>query len=86
MHTCIPLHGLKRYQHSCSGQVNVGRNMHHPRRRNAVTSMVGLKNGDMRKNFTQNSEPQRYSWERRKEEEGCLRMDLIESWYCDRYY
>ena len=36
-----------------------------PRRRNATTSiqsMVGLKNGHIRKNLTQDDEPRRYSW------------------------
>ena len=36
--------------------------MHHFWRRNVTTSMVGLKNGHIRKNLTQNGEPQRYSW------------------------
>ena len=34
----------------------------HPRRRNVTTSMVGLKNGYIRKNVTQNGELQRSSW------------------------
>ena len=34
----------------------------YPRRRNATTSMVGLKNGHIRKNLTKNGEPQRSSW------------------------
>ena len=37
-------------------------NMHHPQRQNVSTSMVGLKNGHMRKDPTPNGEPQRYSW------------------------
>ena len=37
--------------------------MHRPRRRNVTTSTVGVKrNGHIRKNLTQNGEPQRYSW------------------------
>ena len=66
MHTCIPLHWLKRSWHSCWRQVNAGnKNTHskyHPRRQNVITSMVGLKNCHICKNLTQNSEPQRSSW------------------------
>ena len=36
--------------------------MHHPWRWNVTISMVGLKNGHIRKNLSQNDEPQRYSW------------------------
>ena len=43
---------------------------HHPRRRNATTSMVGKKNKTVTfakiKNLTQNGEPWRYSWKRRR--------------------
>ena len=35
--------------------------MHHPRRRNVSTSMVGSKNGHICKHLTKNSEAQRYS-------------------------
>ena len=76
MHTCIPWHGLKRSWQSCPGRVNAGNknalSMHHPRRRKVTTSMVGLKkqankqNGRLRKNLTQNGEPQIYSWECRR--------------------
>ena len=37
--------------------------MYHPQRRKVTISMVGLTNGHIRKNLTQNGEPQRYSWE-----------------------
>ena len=40
--------------------------MHHPRRRNVTTSMVGLKNGHIRKRLTPNGELQRYSWGKQK--------------------
>ena len=40
--------------------------MHHLWRRNVTTSMVGLKKGHICKNLTQNGEPQRSSWERRR--------------------
>ena len=40
--------------------------MHHPQRWNVTTSIFGLKNGHMRKYFTQNGWPQRYSWEGRR--------------------
>ena len=41
--------------------------VYHPQRRNVTTSMFGLKNDHMRKNLTQNGEPQRSSWGSRKE-------------------
>ena len=41
-------------------------NKKHPRRWNVTASMVGLKNGHIRKNLTQNGEPQYYSWECRR--------------------
>ena len=57
MHTCISSHGLKRSWRSCPRRVNAGNkntpSTHHPRRRNATTLMVGLKNGHIRKNLTQ---------------------------------
>ena len=47
MHTCIPSHGLKRSWHSYPRRVNAGNknkpSMHHLRRRNVTTSMVGFK-------------------------------------------
>ena len=39
--------------------------MHHPRRRNVTSPMVGLKNGHIRKNFTQNGEPRDIAGRRR---------------------
>ena len=66
MHTCISWHGRERSWRSCPRQVNVGDkntpSMHHRRRRNVTTPMVGLKNGHICKNLTQNGEPQRSSW------------------------
>ena len=66
---CIPLHRLKRLGHSCPRWVNAGNkntpSTCHPRRWNVTTSMVGLGNGYISKNLTQNGEPQIYSWERR---------------------
>ena len=67
--TCIPSQGLKR-SWSCPRRVNAGNkntpSMHHPRRQNVTTSIVGInKNGHTRKNLTQNNEPHKYSWERR---------------------
>ena len=44
----------------------------HPRRQDVTTSMVGLKNGHIRKNLTQNGEPQRNSWERRRRRLPCM--------------
>ena len=71
INTCIPSHGLKRSRHSWSRRANACNkntpSMHRPRRRNVTTSMVGLKNSHIRKNLTQNSEPQRYiAGERRR--------------------
>ena len=63
---CIPSHRLKRLWHSCLKWVNAGNkntpSMHHPRRRNVATSVVGLKDDHIHENLTQNGEPQRYSW------------------------
>ena len=42
----------------------------YPWRRNMTTSMVGLKNGHMRKYLTQNGEPQRPSWGGQKKKYG----------------
>ena len=51
------MHGLKRSLRSCPRRVNAGNkntpSMHHPRRRNVTTLMVGLKNG----HHTQKSHP-----------------------------
>ena len=44
----------------------------YPRRQNVATFMVGLKNGQIRENFTKNVEPQRYSWERRRRRRDSL--------------
>ena len=48
MHICIPSYGLKRSRYSCPRRANAGNkntaSMHHPRRRNVITSMVRLKN------------------------------------------
>ena len=44
--------------------------MHHPRRRNVTTCMVGLENGHIRKNLTENGEPLRSGWERRRSNWG----------------
>ena len=51
--------------------------MHHPRRQNVTTSMVGLKNSHIRKNLTQNGEPQRYSWECRRRRSTCLNFHVL---------
>ena len=40
--------------------------MHHSWRQNVTISMVGLRNGYICKNLTQNCEPQKYSWECRR--------------------
>ena len=41
-----------------------------PRRPNVTTSMVGLRNGHIRKNLTQNGEAQRYSWGTQKKKKN----------------
>ena len=70
VHTCIPLHELKRFWYSCPRLVNAGYkntpSMHHPWKWNVTTSMVGLKNNHIGKNLTQNDEPQGYRWECRR--------------------
>ena len=72
MHTCISSHGLKRSWRSCPRWLNAGNkytpSMHHPRRRNVTTWMVGLKkNGHIRKNLTQKMvNPRDIAGERRK--------------------
>ena len=67
MHTCISSHGLKRSWHSCPRWVNIGNkntpSMHHPRRRNVTTLMVGWKKTvTYAKISPKSGEPQRYSW------------------------
>ena len=63
VHTCIQLHGLKRSWHSCPRWVNAGNKntpgIQHPQRRSVTTSMVGLINGHIHRNLTQNGESQR---------------------------
>ena len=46
--------------------------------------MVGLENGHMRKNLTQNGEPQRYGWDLEEEEE--LSRDNHTSWLGVKHY
>ena len=72
MHTCISSHRLKKSRRSCPRQVNAGNkytpSMHHPRRRNVTTLMVGLKKTvTCAKISPKNGEPQRYSWGMQKE-------------------
>ena len=74
VHTCIQSQGLKRPWHSCPRWVNAGNkntpSIHHPRKRNVTTSMVGLKKTPPKRlhtqNLTQNGEPQSCSWERKR--------------------
>ena len=67
MHTCISSHGLKRSWRSCPRRVNASNkntpSMHHPRRRNVTTLMVGLKKTKpvtYAKISPKSGEPQRY--------------------------
>ena len=70
MHSSILSQGLKRSWHSCPERVNAGYkntpSMHHPRRRNVTSSMVGLrKKAATYANFSpKNGESQ--GWERRR--------------------
>ena len=76
MHSITWTQKFLTFNDSCPRWMNISikytPNMHHPRRRNVTTSMVGLKtktkpqNGHISKNLTKNGEPQRYSWERRR--------------------
>ena len=53
--------------------------MHHPRRQNVTTSMVGLKNGHKHKHLTRNAEPHRYSWgAQKKNHVPCNMMHLAQ--------
>ena len=56
MHTSIQSHGLKRSLHPCPRRVDAGNkntpSMHHPRRRNMTTSVVGFKNKQTNKQTT----------------------------------
>ena len=82
MSTCLPSHGSR---HSCPRWVNAGNkntpSMHHPRRWNATTSMVGLKNSHIHKHLTQNCEPQRYSWgtQKKKNTSQCCCFCCVKS-------
>ena len=87
MHTCIPWYGLKRSWHSCPTLVNAGDkntpSMHHSRRWNVTTSMVGMKNGYICKNLTQNGEPQRYSLvtqKKKKKKKTKLKSHSVSWW------
>ena len=75
MPTCIPSRELKGSWLSCARRVNAGNknipSVHHPRRRNATTLMVGLtffffKWSHTQKSYPQNGEPQRHSWATQK--------------------
>ena len=71
LHTCCPSHGLKRSGHSCPRRVNACNKKHTQHAPSTKTERDYLngwikKNGHMRKHLTQNGEPKRYSWERRR--------------------
>ena len=54
--------------------------MHHPRKGIMTTSMVGLKNGHIRRNLPKNGETQRYSCERRRRRKPfivCYKTDIL---------
>ena len=61
------MHRLKRSWHLCPRRVNAGNkntpSMHHPRKQNVTTFIVGLKKRSHTQNLNQNGEPKRYSWE-----------------------
>ena len=60
MHSITQTLKILTFMHSCLRRMNAGNkdipSMHHPQRWNVTTSMVGLKNGHMHKNLTQNGE------------------------------
>ena len=60
------LHYMDSKDLTCPTWMNASDNntpsMHYARRWNVTTSMVGLRNGHIRKSLTQNGEPQRSSW------------------------
>ena len=51
----------------------------HPQRRDVATSMVGLINGHIRANLTQNSKPHRYSWRTQKKKKRSRRTPWMQS-------
>ena len=79
VHTYIPSQGLKRSRRSWPRRVNGGNkntpSLHHPRRQNVTTSMVGLKNSHIHKNLTQIGEPQRSSWGTQKQKMGICQQE-----------
>ena len=84
MHTCFPSHGLKISWHWCPRWVNAGNkntlSLHDPWRQNVTTSMVGLRNGHIRKNLTQKGEPRRYSWKTQKKKKKSMDSLKEEEW------
>ena len=81
MHTCISSHGLKRSWNSCPRRVNAGNkntpSMHHPRRRNVTTLMVGVK----KRSHTQKSHqkvvnPRDIAGERKKKETSMIQFSM----------
>ena len=87
MHTCIPSHKFKRSWCSCSGWVNAGSkntpSMHHPRRWNVTTPMVGIESSHRCKSLTQNGEPQISSWGTQKKK-TCKFMQCCSPVYGNR--
>ena len=78
-------HTLKRSWHSSPWRVNAGNkntpSMHHPRRWNVTTSMIGLKNCQICKNLTlKNGEPQRSSWESRRRRSFLQMIKAVTAW------
>ena len=66
----------------CRGQKQPS--MHHSWRQNVTASMVGFKNGHIRKNLTKNNELQRYSWEsnrRRNPYDYRICFVLCKTWF-----
>ena len=71
MRTCIPSHRLKRSQHSCHRMGECRQQQHTQHAPSTKTKCDYLngwseKNSHIRKNLTQNGEPQKLSWEHRK--------------------
>ena len=89
MHTCIPSHRLKRSWQSCPKRVSAGNkntpSTHHPRIWNVTASMVGLKKKRSltQKSHPKNSEPQRYSWERKRSQRPGTLQSESSCWLYD---
>ena len=85
MHTCIPSHGLTRSRRSCPRRVNAGNkntpSMHHLRRRNVTTSVVGLKTATYAKISPKMVNPRNIAGKHRRRRRKFIAQILIR-WNC----